>query len=170
MKKIVLTPLRKGFTLIELLVVISIIGVLATLLLANFNATRMRARDAQRKSDLRSIQTALRLYYNDFGHYPEGDSDGKIEGCGSGTTACTWGEAFEITDGNTYMSILPGDPMSTSSTDYNYNYVSAGADVYTLRACLENPSDDKCAKSGGTTVACWTDEVIDGGCTYTVSP
>jgi len=36
---------KKAFTLIELLVVISIIAILATLLIANFNATRNRARE-----------------------------------------------------------------------------------------------------------------------------
>jgi len=60
-----------AFTLIELLVVMALIGTLATLLLANFNAARERARDAQRKSDLRNIQTALRLYYNDYGIFPD---------------------------------------------------------------------------------------------------
>ena len=51
---------QKAFTLVELLVVISLIGILATLVLANLNSARERARDAERKSDLRNIQTALR--------------------------------------------------------------------------------------------------------------
>lgn len=129
-----------SFTLIELLVVISIIGVLSTLLLANFNATRGRARDAQRKSDLRNIQTALRLYYNDCKHYPTNDSDGNIVGCGTclAPTACDWGTSF-ATDEATYMSILPEDP----SPDRSYQYLRTAPDSYTLTACLENQSDDK---------------------------
>lgn len=158
MKKIVIGQ-HKGFTLIELLVVISIIGVLSTLLLANFNATRLRARDAQRKSDLRNIQTALRLYYNDFGSYPLGTGD--INGCGTGTTACTWGESFKIDEGNTYMPLLPEDPVATDT--YNYSYNSTGGDTYTLSTCLENPSDDKCAAS-----TCFDSD--GSGCTYSVSP
>ena len=62
---------KKGFTLIELLVVVSLLGVLATLVIANLNSARERTRDATRKSDLRNIQTALRLYYNDKGTYPQ---------------------------------------------------------------------------------------------------
>ncbi|MBP7875841.1 prepilin-type N-terminal cleavage/methylation domain-containing protein [Candidatus Woesebacteria bacterium] len=59
-----------GFTLIELLVVIAITGVLASLLLANFAGIRDRADDAAKKSDLKQLQSALRLYYNDNNQYP----------------------------------------------------------------------------------------------------
>jgi prepilin-type N-terminal cleavage/methylation domain-containing protein len=64
-----LMPL-KAFTLIELLVVISIIGILAALLLANFAGIRDRADDAKNKNNLKQIQTALRLSYNDTQSYP----------------------------------------------------------------------------------------------------
>jgi general secretion pathway protein G len=128
---------KEGFTLIELLVVISIIGILATLVLANLNAARERGRDAQRKSDLRSIQTALRLYYNDYGHYPASDSSNQIDGCGStGTTVCTWGSQWQA-GVTTYMPILPHDPLSGQ----DYFYFQNNSDSYILRACLENASD-----------------------------
>ena len=136
---------NSGFTLIELLVVISIIAILATLLIA-------------RKSDLRNIQTALRLYYNDYGMYP-GDYEYKINGCGiGGLRTCEWGGSF-ASDKNTYMSILPADPSPDRS--YTYDRNNTANDLYTLSACLENVSDDRCAGvcSGG----------IDG-CTYLVQP
>lgn len=141
---------KNGFTLIELLVVVSLIGVLATLVLANLNAVRQRGRDAQRKSDLRNIQTALRLYYNDFNKYPN-NASANIAGCGNtGISICDWGSPFEWgtsvryqiefgTDAQTYMSTLPTDPLP----DIDYNYVQLNADDYTLTACLENASDEK---------------------------
>ena len=82
------SDIRKGFTLIELLVVISLIGVLTTLVLANLNAARERGRDAQRKADLRNIQTALRLFYNDQGGFPT-SNNGQILGCLYRATSCT---------------------------------------------------------------------------------
>lgn len=129
---------KSGFTLIELLVVISLIGVLATLVLANLNAARQRGRDAQRKSDLRNIQTALRLYYNDYGKYPASMGT-SISGCGDdGTSPCNWGGSFEAGT-QTYMSTLSDDPLP----DVSYRYTQIDSDDYTLTACLENKSDEK---------------------------
>ncbi|MBL7036740.1 prepilin-type N-terminal cleavage/methylation domain-containing protein [Candidatus Microgenomates bacterium] len=128
------TKISSGFTLVELLVVVSLIGILTTLVVANLNSARERARDASRKSDLRNIQTGLRLYYNDIGQFPL-SSSGDVVAC-DGT--CTWGEAW-INDSITYMNTLPSDPLSDQS--YVYTYVDD--DSYTLKSCLENASDDK---------------------------
>ena len=128
----------KGFTLIELLVVISLIGILTTLVLANLNAARERGRDARRKADMRNIQTAARLFYNDQGGYPSSNV-GQILGCGSGgSSTCTWGSEWSVGT-MVYMSTLPTDPLP--SVDYYYTQIDI--DNYTLRACLENTSDDK---------------------------
>lgn len=143
---------KKGFTLIELLVVVSLIGILATLVVANLNSARERARDAQRKSDLRNIQTALRLYYNDNAGYPQ-SSTGNIVGC-SGN--CVWGQSW-TQNGITYMNVLPGDPLSTQN--YTYTGVVGGED-YALKACLENKSDDKGIE----------DPTCDSGFKYEVKP
>lgn len=61
-----------GFTLIELLVVIAIIGVLVGGLLIGMNPVKQvrKARDAQRKSDLFHLRTALEAYNNDHNKYP----------------------------------------------------------------------------------------------------
>jgi len=155
----------QGFTLIELLVVISIIGLLSTILLANFNSMRERARDAERESDLRNIKTALRLYYNDFDKYPK-SSSGEIQGCGDdGTGACTWGGSFSVEDGrDPYMSVLPGDP----SSDRVYVYTYIDDDTYTFQACLENKSNKDCGTS--CTSSFGADGNTPEGCIYTVQP
>ncbi len=62
---------HRGFTLIELLVVIAIIGVLSSIVLAALNSARMKANDAARAADIRSIKTAMELYYNDNHQYPQ---------------------------------------------------------------------------------------------------
>lgn len=126
---------NKGFTLIELLVVMSILGILMTILVANFQRIRVRGRDLRRKEDLTEMKKALQLYYSKYQTFP-GDSSGQIAGCGSaGTTTCTWGNSFE--DGNTtFMSLLPFDPVGNT---YTYNQISG--DEFTLIAVLENSSD-----------------------------
>lgn len=143
-----------GFTLIELLVVIAIIGILSTLGLANFNAARERGRDAQRKSDLRQVQNALRLYYNDKNQFPS-STNNQIMGCGDGDDACSWGG-----DWSPYINPLPKDPSSGRS--YRYSYTSTDG-TYTLKACLENKSDEKCS----TTAEDWCNRDLSG-CVYEV--
>lgn len=65
---------KKGFTLVELLVVIAIIGLLSTIAFISLNRARAKARDAKRISDVRQLQSALELYYNDQSNpsYPVG--------------------------------------------------------------------------------------------------
>lgn len=137
-----------GFTLIELLVVVSIIGILATLITANLNAARSRSRDAVRKGDLKNIQTALRLYYNDNNAYP---------------ASLPWGGTWSVST-TLYMNVVPMDPLPGQLYTYTNNSTD---DTFTLMACLENKSDTKCdVDSNGNIVTC-----ADGnGCTYTVKP
>src|SRR5260221_2524412 len=128
---------RKGFTLIELLIVVAIIGILAALLMTNFVAIRQRARDAQRKSDLRQMQSSLELYRSDNGAYP-------ITGAGVYTitqTNCPTPGSFSANN-VTYMQKIPCDPNGTSYYNSgNYYYSSTDGSTYTLAACIENAND-----------------------------
>lgn len=53
---------KSAFTLIELLVVIVIIGILATIGVAQYNAYQGKARDARRQSNLSTIAKLLTIY------------------------------------------------------------------------------------------------------------
>lgn len=130
---------HSGFTLIELLVVIVVIGILATLVVANFSSSRARARDVKRKNDLNAMKTALRLYYNDYQLYPAA-AGGRVQGCGAnGTANCAWGSAFSTTNAE-YAKQLTLDPLNTGSYVYTYAQRNAG-DGFTITAVLENASD-----------------------------
>lgn len=65
-----MTRAESGFTLVELIVVMVIIGILASLIMVNVVGVRQRARDGQRLADLKQLQNALQLYYNDNNRYP----------------------------------------------------------------------------------------------------
>lgn len=60
-----------GFTLIELLVVIAIIGILSMIGLTEINGAREKARDAQRLTDMRTIEVALKAYIIDHEGIPD---------------------------------------------------------------------------------------------------
>jgi len=64
--------IESGFTIIELLIVIAIIGILATLVLTNFQGAQAKGRDTVRKNDINSIYQKLEEYYNEQGGYPDG--------------------------------------------------------------------------------------------------
>lgn len=133
--------MKKGFTLIELLVVVALIGVLTTLVMANLTSGRERSRDAQRKSDLRSLSTALRLFYNDTGSYPV-----------STYFNTKWGGDW-VVGTTTYMSRMPDDPIP--GRDYRYAMGTdadpSDSDSFVLSACLENASDTSGVGTSDTT-------------------
>ena len=124
---------KQGFTLIELLVVIAIIGLLSTLSILALNQARARARDAKRIADVRQIQTALEMYYNEMSDYP---ADGTIVAGGAIASA-----------NNIYMATVPTPPIpfdgnacNTLAPD-NYTYIKGGTGVagnaaYTINYCL----------------------------------
>ncbi len=131
-----------GFTLIEILIVIMLIGILSVIGVYGFTSSQQRVRDATRKADLKNLQTALRLYYNDRGRYPA-SSGGQINACGSSCNSpCNWGSEW-LCGSTSYMSTLPKDPVSQSADGYVYVYTvnASDSDLYTLSTCLENKND-----------------------------
>lgn len=111
---------KKGFTLIELLVVIAIIGLLSTLAVVALNSARSKSRDARRVSDVKQIQTALELYFNDENGYPA-------------TAAVVEGGSI-IGTSETYMGIVPTNPAPNGSA---YTYTQDAAGTYHLTYTLE---------------------------------
>ena len=61
---------RQGFTLVELLVVISIIAILAGILLPTVVNAFKKASDAQVRTELKSIETAVKAYVNEYSKLP----------------------------------------------------------------------------------------------------
>lgn len=137
MKK--LLPRFRAFTLIELLIVITIIGILAVALIPRLTGGPGRARDAQRKSDLQQIATALEFYNDDNGTYP----------------ASPTGYCVSSLTLSSYLTTVPTDPSSdgwgSTYCSGGYGYVALNTDGsssittdlegYLLFADLETETD-----------------------------
>jgi uncharacterized protein (TIGR02145 family)/prepilin-type N-terminal cleavage/methylation domain-containing protein len=125
---------KKAFTLIELLVVIAIIGILATLAVVALQQARSNARDAKRMADMKQIQTAMELFFNENSRYPT------TEEWNSGTIVSS-------STGETFMYSIPsaptpadGDCLEASNT-YTYIPQNNGAS-YTIDFCTGKQVSD----------------------------
>ena len=58
------TDKRRGFTLIELLIVVVIIGILASIAIPKFSATREKAFLSTLKTDLKNLASKQEIYHN----------------------------------------------------------------------------------------------------------
>lgn len=119
----------KAFTIIEIVVVIAIIGTLVSIVLFSLNNAKQKSRDAQRKNDLRRLETALEVYASDNveAKYPPSPNRTPVD------------EALKSLVGEkSYIRDLPQDPLS--SRRYYYQTDSESKN-YTLMADLENEKE-----------------------------
>ena len=66
---------RSGFTIVELLIVIVVIGILAGLVFVQFQNVQGKARDSERKADIRLLESKLAEYRADNSAYPDALAD-----------------------------------------------------------------------------------------------
>lgn len=130
-----------GFTIVELLIVIVVIAILAAISVVAYTGIQNRAKDSQVQSDIRQVESAIKLYHADHGSYP---STGHIDNVYSDSnclyTADNTGlETVEwVPDLDGYISELPQNPgLANAGTGNNaggcYMYASDGTS-YVLSA------------------------------------
>jgi len=145
---------QAGFTLIELLVVISIIGLMSSIILTQTVSVRKKSRDTSRKQNLRQLQTAIELFYEDNGRYPTATGDvGSVWHASENNqcvdTECAGGPpSWLVYDpGNyirglvpKYVASLPSDPLSGGFANcgnwrVGYLYMSDGQSYKLIAHC-----------------------------------
>ncbi len=118
-----------GFTLVELMVVMSVVGILSSIVYANFSSSRAGARDEIRKSSLKSMQVAIELYKSQYGVYPP-------QGCVSAVWAgpgpqpaygCT-ADTYVTGLAPDFIAALPIDPRTENTNGHGFLYRSTGTD------------------------------------------
>lgn len=131
---------KKAFTLIELLVVIAIIGILATVVIASLSSARVKARDARRLADIKTIQTALAMYYMENGSYPVSTNWGGPGPSGNTGWANSSASSWSSLETELGMS-LPRDPVNQtggwaadSGKYLNYTY-GATSSINGINSC-----------------------------------
>jgi len=113
---------RNGFTLIELLIVVTIIGIIVGIALPNYLNAQVRARVSQAQAEMRTLATALEVYYVDRNSYPHW----MIDGLQINPTSA---RLVPLTTPVAYLSSIPGrDPFPDQDmpdTYDTYDYVDA---------------------------------------------
>lgn len=109
---------QAAFTLVELLTVIAIVGILAAILIAVIGNVREKARIVSATSDCRSLATAFKLYYSEYGRWPL--KNGKLYGSNNENRQ-DWGKDAEYSEGEVMWGfitdILRGGPGMDSDNE-----------------------------------------------------
>lgn len=121
----------RGFTLIEIMVAVSIIAILTAVIGVRTVTVGQQSRDADRQTDLRTVQAALELYKSKYGRYPAGcNGPGVWSGQVGSGYACSGGNPLYIVGYEAdkpftpeFMQALPKDPK-LNGTNSGYVYAT----------------------------------------------
>jgi general secretion pathway protein G len=120
--------LRDGFTLIELLVVLTLIIVLSTIGMAQYQRSVTYAREATLKEDLFRMRDAIDQYYADKNQYPS---------------------TLDALVSEGYLRKIPEDPFTRSNTSWQTvpaepdpNNPSAEAGIYDVKSGADSTALD----------------------------
>ena len=105
------------------------------MVLASVSRVRLKARDVRRLADMRTIITALELYYDSNNStYPSPGSDGCCNGWDQGPCQTDTSFIPGLSTGG-YLSTVPVDPLGGSGTGcYGYAYYRYAAGSYSCDA------------------------------------
>ncbi len=123
---------ERGFTLLEILIVITILGILASLVAVKLMDRPGEARALKAEMDIKSLETALKLYKLDNSFYPttEQGLQSLVEKPSTGRIPAKWREG-----GYLEKDVVPRDPwgndflyISPGEHNRDYDLWSYGAD------------------------------------------
>ncbi len=124
---------QKAFSLIEVMVIVAILAIVIMVAFRQFGGDLGKARDAQRKEDLKQLKLAFENYYNDRGSYPPVDY---LSDCG--------GPSLQP-----YLKEVPCDPVTGDPYLYLPDMMSGeSVHAYRILSFLSNVQDPIVAQLG----------------------
>lgn len=136
---------QRGFTLLEMMVVVAIIAILAAVLIPNFTHARAQAATSACMSNMKTIATAMELYYTDNQSYP----------------AVTKAAVNTITGLSAYMGDQnPIDPAGSGNYEVSASESASGIWTYDIWCPgTHDPSTLKSIQANGTNTTIKYDNV-----------
>lgn len=145
---------HSGFTLIELLIVVSIISILATIALPNFQQAQIRAKVARVESELRMLGNMLEIYRTDNESYPPENyqSDLLVPVYGTASTLALPNaiKLKPLTTPIAYITRLPPDPFDPGNDSVNqiqphtYHYACRNDLLYPDSSFFDGKNEEGC--------------------------
>ncbi|NOX96976.1 MAG: prepilin-type N-terminal cleavage/methylation domain-containing protein [Nitrospirae bacterium] len=119
--------LKKGFTLVELLVALAIITILSAVVLPALHRARDEARKAEAISELRALDSGIRMFEMDYGAYPPSGNANLIASLQAGSYV------NKIDEGDLKKGVM-FDPWKHSYVYLNPGIINPKSyDLYSLR-------------------------------------
>ncbi len=140
-------PRRRGFTLVELLVVIAVVGVVLAIALPSLSHARQAARSAVCLSNVRQLELAHTMYYDDNRGY---FVDAGLDHGGVGDASRAWPVVLAASYGASIALRSPGDaspawPISQGGNDPGLTLAQA-LDLLTDGDPSNNPPESALAR------------------------
>ncbi len=126
----------KGFTLVELIIVITILAILATIAFISFQNYSWNARDSNRLSTIKNIETGLSLFQIKTGIFPIPDTPKIFTGWIDGKSQLNQGIIWENVAKIISMNTIPLDPKE--KTHYVYSTFWGNNKYYQIWIDSEN--------------------------------
>ncbi|KND51644.1 MAG: hypothetical protein ABA06_00085 [Parcubacteria bacterium C7867-001] len=145
------TVRTRGFTLLEILLVVAAIAILAGIVIVAINPAQQLAdtRDAQRRSDVDSLASAISQYVIKHGSFPSdlpssdgtcsGKSDVSAYGICAEDASCSTGFSLDaelVTEG--FIAGIPSDPSEDNADYSGYSAFKDGNRVTVCAPLAEN--------------------------------
>ena len=105
--------MKRGFSLVELIIVVAILGIMAAIVVPQFQGNSTEARVAVAKEGLRILRSSIEIYAAQHGGVPPGYENDNSQ------TAPTYDDFYDqlVTD-NSYMTKMPKNPFNNLQNIY----------------------------------------------------
>jgi type IV pilus assembly protein PilE len=140
-----MTGRSRGFTLIELMIAIVVVAILASIAVASYRSSVLRANRTDGTTTLLQVSAAEEKYFLQNSQYTADLADAPPTGLGLGTTSPRGYYTLAVTAGST----------GSLATSWLVTATATGSQTQDLAACQTMSIDDQGNRSPADSSGCW---------------